>query len=62
LRKSEAWLQKRAEAKAAGTLKKKKNKRNVECYAHLTRFNDISEVDETGLSRKLSKKEKLKLF
>ena len=34
----------------------------MKAYNHLRRFNDLSEVDEEGNSRKLSKHEKQKLF
>ena len=34
----------------------------MDCYNHLRRFNELSEIDDEGNSRKLSKKEKQKLF
>lgn len=48
--------------KANGTWTKKKTKKRVETFAHLTRFNELSEYDEDGTSRKLTKPQKQKLF
>lgn len=47
--------------KASGQLKKK-GKKSINAYSHLRRFNELSEIDADGNSRRLSKQEKQKLF
>ena len=48
--------------KANGTFKKKKQNKNPSQFAHMSRFNDLSEVDADGNSRRLTKAEKKDLY
>ena len=48
--------------KASGQWKNKPKKKTKATQAHLVRFNDLSEVDAEGNSRRLTKEEKKRLF
>ena len=62
LKRKQEWKRIKAEKIAAGTYKRNQKKKNKETFAHLTRFNQLSEVDAEGNERRLSKKEKQQLY